>query len=266
MQGATPTPEEPFRRTGVGHTLRLTLHLVRRELTASHRFTMLGVLWPLLRLLAQTAVLAFVFTRVIDVGVDDYGAFLLIGLVAWTWFAGALSAGARSVVASPHFVFQPGFSLTLLPVVAILVAFADVLVALPAVIAVLAALGTLEWSALVLPALLAVQLALLAGLALLVSSISVYLRDIPNLLDVALTILFYATPVIYALRTVPDDWRWLIELNPAGVLIEAYRSALLDGVVPGLAGVGLVAGAGLLLCAIGLATFRRLQPGFVDSL
>jgi len=71
---------------------QLTIHLAVREVTARHRFTTLGWLWPLARQLAQFGVLLLVFTSVVDLGIDDYPAFLFTGLVAWSWFASGLTA------------------------------------------------------------------------------------------------------------------------------------------------------------------------------
>jgi lipopolysaccharide transport system permease protein len=72
---------------------QLTMHLALREVSARHRFTTLGWLWPLARQLAQFAVLLLVFTSVVDLNIRDYPAFLFTGLVAWSWFASGLTDG-----------------------------------------------------------------------------------------------------------------------------------------------------------------------------
>ena len=113
-----------------------------------------------------------------------------------------------------HLVFQPRLPTAVLPIVSIVVPLVDVLLALP-ILLVMAALETgVEWTLVVTPLLVVLQLALMAGIAWLVSSVSVFFRDVPNLVAVVLQILFYMTPVFYGLRTVPDEYQWVLEAQP----------------------------------------------------
>jgi ABC-type polysaccharide/polyol phosphate export permease len=260
-QPAVAAPERSRR-----HLADLVLHLVRRELASAHRNTLLGWAWPLARQLAQLAVLVFLFSKVLHLRIHDYPVFVFTGLIAWAWFQTAATAGAYSVVANPHFVANARFPTIALPFVAVAVPLFDVLVALPVLLALLAFEGRLGDAALLLPLLIAAQFAFTAGIALIVASANVYLRDVQNLVGVALLMLFYLTPVFYGLKNVPPQFHWLLRLNPLTAFVNADRAALFYGRLPALVDVAIGAGAICVALAAGLALFRRLQPGFIDEL
>jgi lipopolysaccharide transport system permease protein len=244
----------------------LVAHLTRNELRASHRFTLLGAAWPLARLLAQWGVLAWVFGKVVDLGIDDYPVFLLCGLMAWSWFGAGVSSATTAVVSRRHLVMQPDLPPLVLPAVAVAVAFADVLVALPLLLVIVGATSGLEWSALLLPVLLLVQFVLMCGLGWLTAAAAVYLRDVPNLVDVVLTLLFYLTPVFYDVDRISAGVRDTIELNPMTPLVDSWRSVLIDGRLPAAGGLVTVAAGSTALALTGWLVFRRLEPGFADEL
>lgn len=251
---------------GAAHFRDLVVHLARSEVASRNRWTALGAAWPLVRQLAQLGVLVFVFSTVLDLGIDDFAPYVFSGLIAWNWFSTGVADGTSSLLRGRHLVFQPRFPTSVLPVVATVVPLVDVLVALPVLLGMLAVAGELHWSALALPALLAVQLVLMAGIVWIASAATVYLRDVPNLVLVSLTLLFYLTPVFYALPRVPERFQDVLRLNPMTPLLEGYRAALMGQPwppAPALAGVCVAAVAA---AALGFWAFRRMSPGFVDQL
>ncbi len=248
------------------HLVDLVLHLVRRELSSTHRNTLLGWSWPLVRQLAQLAVLVFLFSHVLDLKIEDYPVFVFTGLIAWTWFQTSLISASFSVVANAHLVGNPRFPTITLPLVAVAVPLFDVLMALPVLLVLLGLEGRLDATALLLPLLVIAQFVFMAGLALIVSATNVYLRDVQNAVGVLLLLLFYLTPVFYGLKNVPAQFHWLLRANPLTAFVNADRAILFDGRLPALLDVGIGAGATALALALGIALFRRLQPGFVDEL
>jgi lipopolysaccharide transport system permease protein len=91
-------------------------------------------------------------------------------------------------------------------------------------------------------------------------------RDVAQAVGMALLILFYVTPVFYPLDAVPDRSRWIFDLNPAAVLIDLYRSVLMDGTAPPIIRLTLLAAASLAVFTLGWRVFRRLESGFADEL
>jgi ABC-type polysaccharide/polyol phosphate export permease len=96
--------------------------------------------------------------------------------------------------------------------------------------------------------------------------VSVFFRDVPNLVGVALMILFYLTPVFYPRDRVPERFRWVIDLNPVTTIIEAYRSLLLGAPGPGAWRLGAVAAASVAIALVGHRIFARMAPRFADYL
>jgi lipopolysaccharide transport system permease protein len=254
------------RRLGPRAFTSLVLHLAGRQLRSSHQLTLLGWGWPVAQQLAQLAVLVFIFGNVFDLDIENYPVFVFVGLMAWTWFSGAVSGAAMSLLTQRHLVMQPRLPASVLPVVAAVVPLVDVLFALPVLVLMLALSTGLGWGLLACPLLLVLQLALVAGVGWLVAGVSVFLRDVPNLIGVALMIAFYLTPVFYDRSRVPENFRWVLDLNPMTTIIDAYRSLLLGTPGPGVVRLAAVTVAAVALLAIGRLLFARLAPRFADHL
>jgi len=244
----------------------LTLHLAKRELDVTHRMTVLGWAWPLVRQLALLGVLVFVFSNVVDLGIDNYATFVFTGLIAWSWFAAGITAATSSLVGQRHLLFQGRFPSAVLPIVALTVPLLDVVLALPVLLVLVATNQGLPWTIALLPLLIVLQFVLMAGIEWMTASASVFFRDVPNLVGVALLLLFYLTPVFYGLRDLPRRFERLLQINPLTTIVEAYRAALLGDPAPGAARLAAVAGVSVLAAVVGFALFNRVQDRFVDYL
>jgi lipopolysaccharide transport system permease protein len=252
-------------RLGLRHP-ELVLHLVKRELSSAHRFTVLGWAWPLARQLAQLGVLVFVFSSVLDLGIPDFPVYVFSGLVAWNAFSTGLSAASTSLIDQRHLVFQPRLPAAVLPVVAVVVPFVDVLMAAPVLLLMLILSGELHATAFLFPLVLAVQLVLMIGLAWLLAPASVYVRDVPNLVALGLMVLFYLTPVFYSLHRIPEQYEWLLQLNPMTTLLDLDRALLLGLPYPGVAHIVGTCALAAVLAVAGWFGFERMRPGLVDNL
>ena len=265
-----PVPATTSRRASaradVARLRDLTLHLAKRELDVTHRMTVLGWAWPLVRQLALLGVLVFVFSNVVDLGIDNYATFVFTGLITWSWFATGISAGTSSLVGQRHLLFQGRFPSAVLPIVALTVPLLDVLLALPVLLVLVATSDGIPWTIVLLPLLIVLQFVLMAGLAWVTSAASVFFRDVPNLVGVALLLLFYLTPVFYGLRDLPERFERLLRLNPLTTIVEAYRAVLLGDPAPGAARVAAVVGVSLLVAVAGFVAFNRVEHRFVDYL
>ena len=244
----------------------LVAHLAQRELAVHRQGSLLGWAWPLIRQLAQLAVLVFVFGEVLDLGIEDFAVFVLIGLVAWTRFSAGINGATGSLLANRHLALQPRLPTAVLPIVAVAVPLVDVLFALPILLVLVIAAGELSWQVVLWPAIALVQLALMSGIAWLCAAAAVHARDVRGLVGVALTLLFYLTPVFYGLRSVPDRYEWVLYLNPLTTLVEAYRAVLIGEPGPPTALlIGVCAGS-FALAWIGWRVFRRAEPTLADHL
>ena len=244
----------------------MVLHLAARETASRHRFTLLGWTWPLARQLAQLAVLVFMFSKVIPLHVHNFPAFVFAGLISWTWFSTGVSAATSSILSYRHLIFQPRVPLPVVPAVAVAVPLLDVIMALPVLVIMVAKSGDLSLAILFLPVVLVIQFLLMCGIAWIVAAAYVYLRDLQNLVVLALLLLFYLTPVFYDRARVPGRYEWLLLANPMTTLVEAFRAVTMGGGLPPGLRLGLVGISSAAVAYLGYMLFKRLQPGFVDEL
>jgi lipopolysaccharide transport system permease protein len=117
-----------------------------------------------------------------------------------------------------------------------------------------------------LPLIVIMEVALSLGLMFVVSWVSVLVRDIPQLVSVLLQIIFYLCPIIYPISIVPERWRFLIELNPLAVLVEAYRDIIVYDRSPDWYSLIYPAALGVALLLFGYRSFKRYEDSFADML
>jgi lipopolysaccharide transport system permease protein len=248
------------------HLRDLVWHLARAELDATHRMTVLGWLWPLVRQLAQLVILVFVFSHILNLGIKDFPVFVFSGLIAWNWFSAGVSRASTSLLDQRHLLFQPRFPAQVVPIVAIFVPLLDVFFALPVLLAMMLLGSGLTWDALALPLLILLQLILMAGLAWGLSAASVFFRDTPNLVGIVLLLMFYLTPVFYNHARISGHYGWVLRLNPMAIIIDATRSILLSTSGPSWSLVGGLTVLSVVIAVGGYAAFSHVQSEFVDHL
>jgi lipopolysaccharide transport system permease protein len=255
-----------IRRHGAGYRLDVLGHLVRIELATRNRGSLLGWLWALGPPLFQLLATYFVFTQVIPLDVPNYPVFLLCGILSWTWFARSLGEGVVSLEQRRELVVRPGFATWLIPLVSVIVALVDFMLALPVLIVALALTTGLHAESVVLPVLLAIQFCLCAGLALAFAPLQVFLRDVRQLVALGVSVGFWITPVFYARRQVPDSLAWLYDVNPMAHLIAAQRLLLLEGELPELVPTIVLALVSVAILACGWIIFRACRQQLPENL
>lgn len=246
-------------RSGV----ELLAALTSRDLRLRYQGSLLGWAWSLIRPFALGLVLTFALGRVLGTGIT--AVFLLTGLFPWFWFQGSVQGATTTFVGNGGLLKKVRFPRAVLPLSVVMGNTLQFMLALPVIAGFLIVSGhTPAWSWLPgIPLLFALQLALTAGVALVVASITVFFRDLEHILEVLLNLLFYATPIIYSADKVPSGYAWITWVNPLAPLLEGWRAVLLDGGWPGR---DLLASAGLSLVAVlaGWFIFRRLEDSFAD--
>ncbi len=238
-----------------------------RTIRGRYQQSVLGWLWAIVQPVATVAVFTLVFTLFVpvDTGGVPYVLFSYTAVVPWTLLAMSLPDMATSLVQSMNLVTKIYFPREALPIAALLARLVDF-----GVSAFLLALLVLVYhmpvsisGLLFLPVILAIQLALILGLGLGCAALNVFYRDVDPLLRLLLQIWFYASPVIYPVSTVPEEWRALYFLNPMAGIIVAYREILLYDRLPG-AELLLSAIGALLILICGVWFFRRVESQFAD--
>ena len=249
-----------------GLRLDVVAHLTAREFRIRYRRSALGWAWSVIMPLARLAVLAFVFTRVIPLEVDNYVSFLYTGLLSWLWFSAGVSAATTSVVDRSDLLLRPGLHRTTVPLTASLSDAIDYLIALPLLCAWLLYEAGAAITAVAMLWLILAQFLLTLGVGMALAPLHVYVRDTSRVVDVLLLLGFYVTPVLYEPTQVPESFRWLNTINPMARIIQAERAVLIDHSWPGATDSLLIVATSLAAFGIGLAVFRRFGSGLIDEL
>jgi ABC-2 type transport system permease protein len=238
--------------------------------------TVLGYVWSLLRPLLLFAVLLFVFTQVIRIGSDvtNYPVLLLFNVVVFGFFQEATTLSVNSVVAQEGIVRKTQFPRLVIPMSIVLTALFNFAANLIVVVIFLLAYGVdPQWTWLLFPFALAALIVITSAVSMLLSALYVRYRDVAIIWSVAVTALFYATPVLYPFELVPDRFRELVALNPLTPLFIQLRKWIIDPSAPGAASaVGgwtdLIAPATIFIAICGLAVwvFNREAPRVAEEL
>lgn len=221
--------------------------LARRDLLARYRGTLLGFAWTFVHQLVALATFTFVFGSVARVGVEHYPAFVLTGLLPWSWLSSCVLVGSTSILGDAALVKRAAFPASVPPVVVALSTLVNFLLGLPILAAVLLASGVTPtpW-ALALPLVVALQLVFALGLSLGLAALTVRYRDVVQLAHALMPVWFLLTPVAYppalvAERTTPALAAVALWANPAALLADSYQRILFQGVAPDPRALGLLA-------------------------
>lgn len=247
--------------------------LALRDFQSRFRGNWLGlaglVVVPVLFLAAYT----FVFSVLMPVKIrpdadrEDYAFFFFAGLIGWTLFAESTARAPRLFAGQVHFVRTALFPVSALPAASTLVAFYNALIWMGVfVLARLVREGSIPPSTLAAPLVLALLGLLTAGVALLLAAAGALARDLAELVGPMLTVLLFASPVIYPAERLADVAPWLLGANPLAAPIDALRASLLDGRWPSGAGVATAVGWTALLLGAGIFAHRRVRPVLGDLL
>jgi ABC-type polysaccharide/polyol phosphate transport system ATPase subunit/ABC-type polysaccharide/polyol phosphate export permease len=280
LPGKPPRKADAHRRPAWPDWRRLvtvTARLAAVEFRLKYLDTKLGYFWAVLRPLLTFAVLYLVFTKVanFDAGVPNYALYLLTALVLWMFFLDATTSGVFALVADADLVRKLPVPRAAVPLSVVVRALLDLGMNLIAVVVLAIAVGAplgVGW--LELPLLIALIALLGAGIALLVSSLYVRFRDVDQIWAVLAQLMFYGSPILYAITTLPASARAPVTIaNPLAAIFTEMRHAVVDPAAPtaaAMAGGGawlLVPIAICIAClVVGSVVFGRLAPQAAERL
>jgi len=210
---------------GLGQYKHLLRNLVAKDLKLKYRGSVFGFVWSLVNPLIMIAVYTVAFTYILQVRTPAFVFYLMLGVLAWTFFAGSIVMSTGSLVDNGGLVRSVWFPRAILPIATVLFNFSQYLLTIAVFLPVMLIVYQVAPAPpmLAFPVFLILQLALTAGLGLLVAVGTAFFRDIRHFVDVGLAILFWATPVIYETAQLPDHVRRAILLTPLSPYITAYH-------------------------------------------
>ncbi len=240
---------------------------VQKEIRGKYKGAWLGIIWSFLNPLLMLLVYSLVFPYIMRVQIPNYTMFLMTALMPWNFFTQTVANSSFAVIASGSILKKVYFPREILPISVVLSNVVNFLITFIIIIVFLILSGVgLSWTILLFPLVLIVQTILMFGIAFILSSITVYARDVEHIVNVIVMALFYGTPIVYTIDMLPAQFQTLLQLNPMTSIIGAYRDVLFYQKLPDFASLGIVAIVSVIIMVFGLWLFRKLQRNFVEEL
>jgi lipopolysaccharide transport system permease protein len=234
-------PEKPLVTIEVGKTwiplnLRdlwacreLLYFLMWRDIKVRYKQTLLGAAWAVIQPLVTMIIFTYFFGKLAKVPTEGvpYPIFFYTGLLVWTFFSNGVSSGANSLIGNSNLITKVYFPRLIIPSAAVGAGLLDFAIASVLLIGLLVYYNfpvTIEY--LMLLPLVALTTLLALGVGIWFSALNVKYRDVRYALPFLIQIWLFVSPIIYPSSLVPDDWRWIMWLNPVTGLVEAFRASL----------------------------------------
>ena len=240
---------------------------VKKEVRSKYKNSFLGVLWSFLNPLLQIAVYGIVFSLILKNPMEHYTVFLCCGLIPWTFFSAAVNKSAFTFIENGNIIKKVYFPREIIPISVVTGEAVNFL------ISTIIILGFVIFSGMGLsrfivfyPLIFITQYLIILAISFVISSVCVYLRDLQHFIGIALQLLFYAAPIVYAPSAIPTEYQWILKYNPMTYIINAYRSIFYLHSMIELKPLLIVLALAIVGCVGGYWIYSKLQKGFAEQL
>lgn len=243
----------------------ILLVLLQKELKVRYNNKLLGYVWSIANPLASALVYFIAFKVLMRFNVDDYPLVLISGVFPWQWLSNAVGAAPNIFVGNASLIKKVNFPRNIVPLCMVSNHMIHFLMSIPVIILFLLIYHrTPSYTWLIgVPLLLVVHFFMAYGISLALASVNLFFRDLERLISIVMNFVFYLTPILYPLESIPKSIRHLIVLNPFAPLIIAWRELFLYGRLDVLY-ILISAGYAALFFAIGTIIYRRLSWKFAE--
>ena len=245
----------------------VAVRLAQRDIIVRYRQTIFGVAWVILQPLVSAGIFTIVFGVIAGLSTDGIPTFVftLAAMLAWNLFNGALGKSSASMVSNQSLVQKVFFPRLLVPASSLASIVLDFIVGFALLVVMMLVFGvTPGWQVLLLPVWVLLILLLGLGFGLAAAAYMVKYRDVGYVLPWVLQVLMYASPLAYSLSAVPDNLRWLFEINPVTWFLEVFRWSALGTPIPPVWQLVALAVAAPLVFLIGTLIFQKNEREFAD--
>ncbi len=280
MAAINPHAAQPTSLLALGRSLwqnrSLIAQMSKREVVGRYKGSILGLAWSFFNPVFMLVVYTFVFSEIFKsrwggVGVEEsktqFAIVLFVGMIVLGLFSEVVNRAPTLVLANVNYVKKVVFPLEILPLIVMGAALFHAMISLAVLLSAFFLLnGYLHWTALLLPLVLLPLLILIMGLAWILASLGVFLRDVGQFVTILTTVLTFLSPIFYPVSAVPEAARVFIMANPLTFIIEQSREVLLWGHLPDWSGLGLYTLVALMFAWAGFVWFQKTRKGFADVL
>jgi ABC-2 type transport system permease protein len=213
----------------------LVLFLVRRDITARYKRSVLGIAWTMLNPLGMMIVLSIVFSQIWRVSTHGYPAYVLSGIIAWTFFSQTSANAIHVLVWGGDLLRRIYIPRSTFAISTIGTGLVNLLLSLVPLFFVMLIIGIPFHPTFFLAPLAMLLLAMFSlGIGLLVSTIGIYFADVVEMYTIILMAWMYLTPIIYPIEILPDRVLTWMQLNPMLHLVGVFRDLVFYGQMPSL--------------------------------
>ena len=240
---------------------------VKKEIRGKYKGSFLGVLWSFVNPLLTTLVYAIVFPIILKNPEPHYVTFIVIGILPWTYFTTVIMQGTTTVLMNAGIIKKVYFPREILPISINFSGLVNFLISCLIIFIFLICSGIgFSWYILFLPLIVITQFILQQGIIFITSAINVYIRDAEYIINFIISMLFYATPILYSSELfINSSLEWIMYLNPMATIINCYRDVLFYQSMPHIKSLLVVLIGSCILCFIGLKVFKKLEKGFAEE-
>lgn len=242
----------------------LLSELVKRDIQVKYRSSALGIFWsflePLLTMIIMTIIFSFIFKRAIP----NFPVYYLIGRVMFQLFQAGTMGSLTSIIGNVNIiksVYVPKYLYALSSVLSNFVTFCLSLIILFAVMIATHVQFTIFMIFAVLPVI--VLLLMTIGVGLILATVTVFFRDIQHLYGVFVMLLMYASAVFYPASIIPQEWQWILNINPVYSCILCVRTVMLDGQLYDPGTLLYATAWAIVTLIIGMTIFYKYQNKFL---
>ncbi len=240
--------------------------LAQRDIKVRYKQTVLGVAWAVIQPLTTMLLFTLVFGRLAKIPSDGlpYPLFVYAALLPWTFFANAISTSSNSLVGQQHLISKVYFPRLIIPLSSVGTGLIDFAVS-SVILLVLMIWYGVGWSThlLAVPFLILAVIFIALGVGTFLSALTVTYRDFRYVVPFMVQFWMFATPVVYPASLFPEQWRWVLFLNPMAGLIEGFRSAFLHRPFDWM-GIGISMAVAAAVFLIGIFYFEKMERRFAD--
>ena len=239
---------------------------VKKDIRGKYKGSFLGVLWSFINPLLTALVYAIVFPFILKGSQDNYVTFIVIAILPWNWFTTVISQGTFCILANAGIIKKVYFPREILPISTATSGLVNFLISTPIILMFLlfSGIGFSKYI-LFLPVIAIIQYLLTLAIIMITSAINVCIRDAEYIINFFVTMLFYATPVLYSADLFPKQFRQFLYLNPMTTIINGYRDIFYYKQMPDYLALGIVFIISILLLLLGFKIFRKLEKGFAEE-
>lgn len=245
----------------------LMYFLIWRELKVRYKQAVIGAGWAIIQPIFMVVVFSIIFGNFAKIPSDSvpYPLFAFTAVLPWAYFAESLRRGSTCLVDDSDLIRKIYFPRLILPLAAVTIPLVDFALAFLVLVALFLWYGVMpSWNMIFLLVFLLMPLTLALALGLWLGPINVRFRDIRHTIPFVIQVWMYASPVVYPLSLIPEQWRLLYSLNPMVGVIEGFRWALLRKENPDFLAMSLSALIVMVILAGGVIYFKKMERSFAD--